>query len=62
MKAAILEESIGVKRVARALDLSEHSVRRWANEGKIPSRRDNENRRVFAVADVEKLVAQRRAR
>jgi hypothetical protein len=43
---------LGVKKVARELDLSENSVRRLADAGKLTCTRDSEGRRQFNRAEI----------
>jgi DNA-binding transcriptional MerR regulator len=57
-----VEESTGMKGAARRLDFCEVTVRKWANLGDLPSRRDHAGRRVFKISDLEKFAAARRAR
>jgi excisionase family DNA binding protein len=45
-------ESLGITSVARALQLSETTVRRLADTGKLTFVRDSANRRLFQLADV----------
>src|SRR5437763_1433947 len=42
---------------ARALGISLDTLRRWDRQGRIRTRRDSANRRVVAVAEVERLRA-----
>ena len=42
---------------ARALGISLDTLRRWDQQGRIRTRRDSANRRVVAVAEVERLRA-----
>jgi excisionase family DNA binding protein len=53
------EESTGMKGAAQHLDLSEDTVRRWADSGNLPSRRDHANRRLFRIADIEQFAEAR---
>jgi predicted site-specific integrase-resolvase len=55
MKVEVVE-GVGVKGASQRLDLSECSVRRWADTGDLPSRRDYANRRIFRIADIEKFA------
>jgi DNA-binding transcriptional MerR regulator len=41
--------------VARALVLSEHTVRRYANNGTLPCTRDAAGRRLFDPDDIERF-------
>jgi excisionase family DNA binding protein len=47
--------------VARRLDVSESTVRKYDRDGRLPSLRTSANQRVFRSADVERLAAERRA-
>ena len=46
---------LGISAAARILEVSEETVRRWADEGIIKGRRDSGNRRQFSNAEVERV-------
>jgi excisionase family DNA binding protein len=52
---------LGTKDAARRLDVSEPTVRRFADMGVLPVERTEGGRRIYSAADVDRLVAKREA-
>lgn len=55
-------ELLGSSETARRLRLHEATVRRWAEEGKLPCRRDSAGRRIFFSEDIDSIADQLRQR
>ena len=55
------EELLGSSETARRLRLHEATVRRWAEEGKLPCVRDSAGRRIFFAKDIDKVARERAA-
>jgi excisionase family DNA binding protein len=55
-------QSVGVSRAARLVGVSERTIRRLGDEGRLRVTRDDAGRRRFSVADLEQLVAERNTR
>lgn len=52
-----MTEILTVSGVARALSVSEKTVRKWADTGELPARRTDSGQRLFTRVDVDRFRA-----
>ena len=51
-----------VSEAARELDVAAQTIRTWADSGMLPNARTAGGQRIFQRADIDELIAKRRAR
>lgn len=57
-----MEEQLTLGEAARAIGVSQDTLRRWDRAGKLRTRRDSRNRRLVPAEEVQRLSGSRRSR